>query len=224
MKASHFITTTLLGLICIGPTAQAARPAGPSRAEMTAALAKYLAQHGDLCIGKFDWPIDVPLAEFESAIPTRDTVQMPVLENAGLVTSSTTTVERKAGEEGAQEVKQVPVRRYQLTAAGQRFYLKKPMVSGGPGGKAVVHPGDFCAGKLSLDRVVAWEKPALAGKQMETAVTYTYRINAYSWAKDEDLQGVFPMVARVVKGNRSMQLKQRFRRVGGKWAAVPAWE
>ncbi|MDB5803766.1 MAG: hypothetical protein JWN73_1088 [Betaproteobacteria bacterium] len=227
MKTSFLTATALIGLIYAVPAAQAARPAqptAPSRAAMAVAVAKYLAQHGDFCIGKFNWPIDVPLAEFESTLPTRDTTQMPVLENAGLVASSTATVERREGEEGAQDVKQVPVRRYQLTEAGERYYLKKKMVSAGLAGQPVVHGGDFCAGRLSLDRVVGMEKPVLVDGQAETTVTYTYRINAFPWARDEDLQGVFPMVARVVKGEHSMQLKQRFRHVGNQWVAVQAWE
>ncbi|HEY4375328.1 MAG TPA: hypothetical protein VGN52_25615 [Burkholderiales bacterium] len=220
MKASHTLVAGALALFAVA--AQAAQPAAPTRAAMTAALKQYLAKRGDLCIGRYDWPIDVPVAEFAEA--TRDTLQLPTMENAGLLSSSTLTVERAEGEDDAKQVKQVEVRRYELTPEGRKFYLKRQMVSGGPGGTPVQHAGDFCAGQLTLDKVVSWQKPVQKDSHEETTVSYTYHINAYSWARDEDLQGVFPMVERVVNGDRKLELQQRMRRVGSQWVAVQIWE
>jgi len=217
MKASYALILVALGFACIGDMAQAAQPQ-PGRAVLAAALKKYLGQHGDLCVGKFDWPIDVPESDFE--IGTRDTMQMPAMEKSGLVTYTNAVVERKQDE----AVQQVPVRRYELTEVGRKFYLKKEMASGGPGGKPLLHPGDFCAGKLSLDKVVGWNKPVLVGGRRETTVTFTYTIAATSWARDPELQKVFPMVARVVSGERDLQLQQRLRWSGKSWVAVPLWE
>jgi hypothetical protein len=121
-------------------------------------------------------------------------------------------------------VKQIPVKRYMLTEAGEKFYVKKEMVSGGPGGAPLTHHGDFCAGKLSLDKVIAWDKPVKTAGHLETTLTYTYRIAPASWALDPDLQQVFPMVARVVNGEHTLELKQRFRQSGKSWVAVPAWQ
>ena len=221
MKAGHSFALGALAL-AVSMAAQAGQPAAPTRAAMTAALNKYLAQHGDLCIGRYDWPIDVPVAEF--AYPSRDTLQLPTMENAGLVSSSTAMVQRSEGDGDEKQMKVVEVRRYELTDEGRRFYLKRTMVSGGPGGAPVPHDGDFCAGRLSLDKVLSWDKPAVVGDHEETVVTYTYRIAAYPWAKDEDLQDVFPMVAKVVNGGGSMKLQQRMRRVGNNWVAVQVWE
>ena len=58
---------------------------------MKKAVAAYLADHGDLCVGKFTWPPDVTLADREGG--SNDAVQMPVLEHLGLVESTEVRVE-----------------------------------------------------------------------------------------------------------------------------------
>jgi hypothetical protein len=219
MKPSYSVMVAALGLafVCCS-TAQAANPADPSRAVLTAALNKHLARQGDFCVGKFDWPIDVAPSDFNAG--SRDAVQMPALEKIGLVTASIVSVEHKDGD----AVEQVQVKRYDLTEVGKMFYLKKEMPTAGPGGTTRMRHGDFCAGKLSLDKVVGWDKPALVGTSRETTVTYTYRIAAAQWTRVPEIQKVFPMVTRVVQGERTMQLKQRFRLAGKTWEAVPPWE
>jgi len=83
-----------------------------------------------------------------------------------------------------------------------------------------VHHGDFCAARLSLDKVVRWDEcPVESGGKVLTA-TYTYTIAAAKWAQDPNVQKIFPMLARVVKGNQKMQLEQRFRLADGAWVPL----
>jgi cytochrome c peroxidase len=159
----------------------------PSYASLRPALERYLADNGELCLGKPAWPIEV--TERDRLAGTRDAVQMPVLEKLGIAVSSG----------GA-------VTRYDLTEKGRPFYQAKRK--------------DFCAGKLSLHAIVGWDAPKTVNGQLETTLTYTYTIAPADWVRDPAVQKVFPMVDRVVKGERSMQLQQVFRRTKDGWAAV----
>ncbi len=105
--------------MCISSAAFSANTIAPSQAKLASALEKYLAQQGNLCLGKFDWPIDVSQIDFETG--TRDAVQMPVLEKLGLVTSTDTSVVRRQED----EQKTVPAKRYDLTEIGKKFYLSR---------------------------------------------------------------------------------------------------
>src|SRR5580698_825835 len=64
----------------------AAATAQPSQRVLTQAVNQYLADHGDLCVGKFTWPREVTPADDESH--SNDAVQLPVLERLGLVEST----------------------------------------------------------------------------------------------------------------------------------------
>jgi hypothetical protein len=184
---------------------------GPQQPEadlpnLTAAMNAYLAKKGDLCLGKTQWPIDVP--QREAGTRARNAVQMPVLEHVGLVSASTAKVEndKEAGE--------IEVTRYALTDEGKKYFLVRKNQSG-QGGQ-----GDFCAAHLTLDKIVGWEARKDAKDPAEVVVTYTYRIDAAPWTGNADVQKAFPMVDRVVRGAGTMQLKQNFKRTGNGW--VPA--
>lgn len=173
---------------------------------LTAAMNAYLAKKGDLCLGKTQWPIDVP--QREAGTRARNAVQMPVLEHLGLVSASTAKVEdAKEGEAHAEIV----VTRYALTEEGKKYFHTRET------------QGDFCAAHLTLDKVVGWEaRPdgkGANGKADASAVvvTYTYRVDAAPWTGDADVRNAFPMVDRVVRGAGSMQLKQNFRRTDSGW-------
>lgn len=211
MKTKHLITA---GLMCISSIAFCANLTEPDQAILKPALEKYLAQQGNFCLGKFDWPIDVSESDFQ--MKTRDAVQMPALEKLGLVVSSSTSVMRKVDD----TEQSIPVKRYALTEAGKKFYLDNKISSTTSGGKKVMHHGDFCAGKLSLNKLVRWDKPEMQGDNTETTMNYTYKIAAAKWTHDPEIQKVFPMLARIVKGEGTMQLQQRFRLSGGSWVAV----
>lgn len=210
MKSNFFLIAAFATLIS---GAHASDNAALNNSALTTAVNNYLVEHGDLCIGKFNWPIDVSAEEF--AVPTRDAVQLPVMEKLGLVKSSDAFVLRKQGDA---EVK-VAVKRYELTAVGKKYYLKKLTVSVAQG-IMVTHNGDFCVAQLKLDKIIAWDSPDMHGKSPETTVTYTYKIAAADWTHNPAIEQVFPMVARIAKGESKLQLKQRFRQTGDSWIAV----
>jgi hypothetical protein len=184
---------------------------GPQQPEanlqnLTVAMNAYLAKKGDLCLGKTQWPIDVPQREVGTR--ARNAVQMPVLEHAGLVSASAAKVEDAREGEQATEI---AVTRYVLTEEGKKYVHTRE-----------TQP-DFCAARLTLDKVVGWEalKEDKDGKDAKTApavvVTYTYKVDAAPWTGDADVQKAFPMVDRVVRGAGTMQLKQNFKRTEGGW-------
>jgi hypothetical protein len=178
------------------------------------ALKKYLKEHGDLCLGKFDWPIGV--SEFDRQTRTRDAVQMPVLEKMGLVVSSEGSEKRKEGD----SEKTVPVTFYELTGKGKKFYLPKDTTYVSADGRKTVRHGDFCAGKLRLDAIAGWDAPKPVEGQLETTVSYTYKFSAAAWTRDPEARKVFPMVDRVIQGEGTAQLQQLFRLTNGRWIAV----
>ncbi|HEX3913112.1 MAG TPA: hypothetical protein VHW71_06370 [Steroidobacteraceae bacterium] len=177
-----------------------------NRDSFTRAVNGYLDKRGDLCLGKYDWPIDVSAQEIQAG--GRNAVQLPVLEKLGIVRSTTVSADEHANRDAAPLV----VRRYELTETGKKYYLTR--AGGGPH----EHPADFCAAKLSLDKIVSWEVHQ-NGARSEALVTYTYRVDAAPWAKDADAQRVFPAVARVLSGAGKAQLREAFTRTGHGWAA-----
>jgi hypothetical protein len=197
---------TLLILLAAGVAlhAHAAAPnAAPTEKTIGAALTRYLAERGDLCVGKFNWPIDVSDADREAG--SRDAVQLPVLVQLGMADESHPTPE---------------ITRYALTRAGQRAYVTRKMESLDGRGKPQEHDGDFCAAKLSLAKVVKWTPPLKNGDYQETTATFTYKVAPAAWIADPRAQQVFPMIARIVNGAGSMQLTQRLRLVGTRWEAL----
>ena len=208
---------TSLGLLCLSSLVLAADSSEPNQKSLQKALENYLTQQGNFCLGKFDWPIDVSEAEF--AMKSKDALQMPVLEKLGLASASTAEALRKVGDTELL----VPVKRYTLTEAGQAFYLPKQSVTTAAGQKTP-HTHDFCAGKLSLNKVVRWEKPEMQGENKVTTVTYTFKIAAANWSHEPEIQKVFPMLAAVVNGEGTMQLKQQFRWLEKSWVPVYPWD
>lgn len=183
--------------VCLG--AHAATPA-PTQRALADGLRRYLADHGQLCVGKSAWPIQVSAAMVDAG--QRDAVQLPVLEQLGLV-SGTAAADQSVS--------------YALTDAGKRWYWPRPTSAGAP-------VRDLCAGTLKLDRVVRWSAPSERDGSMETTVTYTYTMTTAPWTADERAQRVFPMIARVVNGQRTAQLAQRLRLHHGRWEGIAAAE
>lgn len=201
-------------MLCISAVAGCGDSAQPGQGNLRPALERYLEEKGNLCLGKFDWPIGV--SERDSRLGTRDAVQMPVLEKTGIVVATQALETRR---EGGVE-KTVPVRRYDLTETGKKFYLARETASVSADGRKTVHHGDFCAGKLSLNAIVGWDAPQSVGGHQETTVTYTYRIAAADWTRNPEVLKVFPMVDRIIKGEGVLQLQQLFRLTKDGWIAV----
>ncbi len=221
MNTKYFLT---IGLITItGITVLAAKAeslSDPNKDTLAKAMSKHLTERGDFCLGKFNWPIEVSDKDAEK--PTRESVQMPVLQKLGLVASSDTIIKVKIEDSDVEET--LPGKRYDLTESGKKYYLQKELLSAGSAGEKIVHRGDFCAGKLSLDKIVKWDQPTLVGDNYETTVTYTYKMASAEWTKDPEVQRVFPMLDRLIKGQNKMLLQQHFRLIGKSWAAIDPWE
>ena len=176
-----------------------------SQKAFTPAVEQYLQEKGNFCLGKFDWPISV--TDADRKIGTNDALQMPVMEKLGLVVSA-------AGQEPG-------LKRYSLTEEGKKYYVAKKTVTLGPVDKPIEHPGDFCAAKLALDKVVSWEPPTVVNGKPHTTVMYTYKVAAAAdWTHDPDIQRVFPMIHRILTGAGSMKLMQGFAWSDKGWVAT----
>jgi hypothetical protein len=185
-----------------------------SRENFTATINSFLAERGHLCLAKYDWPIYVTTDDFSAG--TRDAVQMPVLEKLGLVTGKDLVVQRKDPSDG--KTITANARQYQLTAEGQKYYLHIPEVVATAVSR-VTHPADFCAATLTLDKVVGWEKPTQVEGKTASSVVYTYKIDPAPWAKTPEAQRVFPMIARVIEGAGTMQLREGVHLTPKGWVA-----
>ena len=210
-----------LSLLTANAWATASTPApdqdpAPDRTALRHALEKYLAKQGHVCLGKFDWPIDVSQQDFQHN--ARDAVQMPVLEKLGLVTSTVGEAQRVVNDEGAKET--VPVKRYELTPIGRKSYLDKDTTRG-PGAAQIEHHKDLCAAKLTLDKIVRWDESQSTADVRAGTLFYTYHVTAVPWALNADAQKVFPMVDRVIKGEGTLQLAQRMQLGKDGWIAIP---
>jgi hypothetical protein len=188
---------TLAG--CGKPDAQA-----PSREALEAGVRSFLADgHGQLCLGMYDWPID--LTEAEAGAGSRHAVQLPVFEKLGLARSTIVAAPKSAeNPDGA-------IKRYELTDEGRKYYL--PHAHTGRDGAA--HQNDLCVAHISLDKVEGWQldAPDAHGTQQPAAATvsYTYHIEPAPWMQDPDAQRVLPMVAKVIKGaDGHLQMRQGF--------------
>lgn len=201
-----------------GAASAATGPAGlPDRAAAAPVVAGWLAEHGDFCLGKMDWPVDI--SALDERARGRDVTQMPVLESLGLVRASAATAMRVEGpgaEEGGAAVL-VAVRRYELTPLGERFMRDREVVVARGEGDLRVRRRDLCAAHLSLAEVVA---VAPGNGPRGFVATYTYEAQAVPWATAADFQRAFPMAARVIDGSRRMQLKQAFEWSDGGWHAA----
>lgn len=221
MKTTALICAAALTLLSLPPTACGANTHMPGRKAVTSALEKYLAAHGDLCLAKYDWPIEVTSRDADAG--SRDALQMPVLEKMGLVAASAGSATRK--NDDGEEIT-LPVTRYALTDAGRRYYIERksaPARNDSAGG-TIAHRGDFCAGRIHLDRIVDWGHGANDKGAADVTVGYTYTFAAADWVRDPRVREVFPMLAQLLEGQHSARLEQHFRQSGGRLTAVNPWE
>jgi hypothetical protein len=218
MMRPFAVITLVTTLILLAANANAwASPSAPApdQKALRHALEQYLAKQGHVCLGKFDWPIDVSQQDFQHN--ARDAVQMPVLEKLGLVTSTVAEAQRVVNDDGAKET--IPVKRYELTRVGRKSYLNKDTTRGS-GAAQVEHHKDLCAAKLTLDKIVRWDESQSAEVRGGT-LFYTYHVTAVPWALTADAQKVFPMVDRIIKGEGTLQLAQRMQLGKEGWIAIP---
>jgi hypothetical protein len=163
----------------------------PNRENFRAAVAGFLDAHGDMCIGKTNWPVDI--TKEDALAHTPDSMQLPALQKVGLV--------------GKQQISDATMR-FSLTDAGKKYYLHKPLPGMAANGTVAMRDGDLCYGQLHVDKIVGWDPPRTVDGVQRTVVTYTYTIDAAPWTSDPDVQRVFPVVAMVVRSGGTLQLKQ----------------
>ena len=158
-------------------------------ANFTKAINVYLTNHGAACtvIGR-QFPIDLPQSEQIEHFGIEP--KLAALEQAGLVRATETTavvhgmLDPLRGSTPPQ-----PVKRYELTTDGQKYFQQIPGTLGQASG--------FCYGQKSVDSIVKWTDPATVG----TEVTYTYRIvGLASWAERSDVQQAFPDIRTTANG------------------------
>jgi len=164
----------------------------PNAANFTQAINQYLAKHGQQCtFFAQTFPIDIPASELKDQNGTA--TQMAALEQAGLVHGSETTIaiDGMMGALGPSAPR--PVRRYELTDEGKKYFQAKRGILG--------QSGAFCYGQKTVDSIVTWTEPTAMGQYAESKVTYTYRIeNLASWAKHENVQQAFGDIRTTVSG------------------------
>lgn len=162
-------------------------------ANFTKAINEYLAKHGEACtvIGR-QFPIDVPRSEQGEQYGIGP--KLAALEQAGLVQATETTavvhgmLDPLRGSTPPQ-----PVKRYELTAEGKKYFQQIPGTLGETSG--------FCYGQKSVDSIVEWTEPETVGTPSQTEVTYTYRImKSAAWAERPEVQQAFSDIRKTVNG------------------------
>lgn len=226
MTPNPWTCSLVTGLLCAAGMAQAnpapsTRSLAPSRPALTAAVKDYLADHGDLCVGKFTWPRDVTDADRQAG--TNDAVQLPVMERLGLVESQVlpAVIPTSArSTDGHSTPAAGRITRYSLTAKGRQFYLQKKTTFVGVHTASVERSADLCLAHLSLDKVIRWTPPAQVHGHLESVVWYTYKIKSADWMSDPRARKVFPVVARIIRGQGNLLMTATVQAHNGTWLPV----
>ncbi len=163
----------------------------PNARNFAKAINQYLAKHGNVCTainGQF--PMDVPLSRQKEQYGIGP--ELAALEQAGLVHSSDTTAVVHGMLDALQgSTPPQPVKRYELTMKGKKYFRQAPGLLG--------RTGSFCYGQKTVDSIVKWTEPMTVGAFSQTEVTYTYKIvNLAGWAQRPDVQHVFSDVRDTV--------------------------
>lgn len=188
MRRFHFVSIAGLLILAACNTAK-----NPNDTNFTKAINDYLAKHGETCtvIGR-QFPIDVPRSEQGKQYGIGP--KLAALERTGLVdvTDATAVVHGMLDPLRGSTSPQ-PVKRYELTAAGKKYFQQIPGTLGQASG--------FCYGQKSVDSIVKWTEPATVGTSSQTEVTYTYRIvDAAGWAERPEVQQAFSDIRTTVNG------------------------
>jgi hypothetical protein len=165
----------------------------PSDTNFTKAINQYLTKHGEACtvIGR-QFPIDIPRSEQSDQYGIGP--KLVALEQAGLVhaTDEIAIVHGMLDPLRGSTPPQ-PVKRYELTADGKKYFQQIPGTLGQTSG--------FCYGQKSVDSIVKWTDPATVGTSSQTEVTYTYRIvDPAAWAERPEVQQAFSDIRTTVNG------------------------
>jgi hypothetical protein len=186
----HFHLVSIAGLLFLAACNDAMKP---SEANLTKAIDQYLTKHGEACtvIGR-QFPIDIPASK-----PTDQYglgPQVVALQQAGLVSETdTTAVVHGMLDPLKGSTLPQPVKRYELTTGGKKYFQQVPGTFGQTNG--------LCYGQKTVDAIVKWTEPVTAGASSQTEVTYTYKIvNLAGWAERPDVQRAFPVIQATLTG------------------------
>lgn len=109
---------------------------------------------------------------------------MAALEQAGLVLGNDTTAVIHGMMGALSPSAPRPVRRYDLSDEGKKYFQVKNSVLG--------QSGAFCYGQKTVDSIVKWTEPTSIGPYAQSDVTYTYKIaDLAPWAKQAQVQQAF---------------------------------
>lgn len=165
----------------------------PSAGIFRSAIDRYLAQRGKVCtvIGR-QFPIDLSRSEQNEEYGIGP--KLAALEQAGLVQAiETTAVVHGMLDPLRGSTPPQPVKRYELTTDGKKYFQQIPGSLGKTGG--------FCYGQKSVDSIVKWTEPATIGTSSQTEVTYTYRIvDPADWAERHEVQQAFSDIRTTING------------------------
>jgi hypothetical protein len=186
----RFYLVSIAGLLVLAACNSAKNP---NETNFTKAINDYLTKHGAACtvIGR-QFPIDVSRSEQSEQAGIGP--KLAALEQAGLVQATETTavvhgmLDPLRGSTPPQ-----PVKRYELTQDGRKYFQQIPGTLGQASG--------FCYGQRNVDSIVKWTDPATMGSSSQTEVTYTYRIvDTAAWAERPDVQQAFSDIRTTVNG------------------------
>jgi hypothetical protein len=170
----------------------------PNAANFTKAINEYLAKHGQECTFFAQmFPIDVSASELKDQSGTAP--QMVALEKAGLVRGNDTTavIRSMMGALGPSAPR--PVRRYELTDEGRKYFQLKPGTFG--------QSSAFCYGQEQVDSIVKWDEPSAQDGTSITEVTYTYKLQQLAdWAKQPDVEQAFPAIKSTLDQEGTSQI------------------
>ena len=185
-----FYLVSIAGLLFLTACSYAKKP---NDGNFTKAIDQYLTKHGEACtvIGR-PFPIDVP--ESEQRLQSGTAQEMATLEQAGLLQSSSTTAVLHGMSDALRgSTPPQPVKRYELTTEGKKYFQKVPGTFGQTNG--------LCYGQKTVDAIVKWTEPVTAGASLQTEVTYTYKIvNLAGWAERPEVQRAFPIIQATLTG------------------------
>ncbi len=186
----------------------------PSYENFTKAINEYLTKHGQVCtsIGR-QFPIDIPASTPQTQYGFGP--QLVALQHAGLVSETDTTavvhgiLDALRGLTPPQ-----PVRRYQLTTEGQKYFQQVPSTLG--------QTGSFCYGQKAVDSVLKWGNPVAMDGYSQIEATYTYKIvDLAPWVERPEIKQSFPDIEAMVGGTSKtnqiagLQLTNNGREISG---------
>ena len=188
MRRFHF--AFLAGLLFVGACNSARTP---NAANFTNAINAYLVKHGKACtVIDRQFPIDLPRLEQTQQYGIGP--KLAALGQAGLAhATDTTAVVHGMLDSVRSSTAPQPVKRYELTAEGRKYFQQ---ISGTFG-----QASGFCYGQKNVGSIVKWTEPATAGTSSRVEVTYTYRIvGLAAWAERPDVQLAFSDIRTTISG------------------------